>query len=156
MNPPIYYLDTSALIKRYVAETGSTWIRTLADPTAPNLLLTARLTVVEARSALARRKRAASISDDDHAFAVGMLANHAFTQYHFVELEGAVVNLAGDLLDRHPLRAYDAVQLASALMINSALLAADLSGLIFLTADDRLLSTAQIEGMVCDNPNLYP
>lgn len=146
MNPPLYYLDTSALIKRYVAEPGSTWIRTLADPTAPHLLLTARLTVVEARSALARRKREALISDDDHAF----------TQYHFVELEGAVVNLAGDLLDRHPLRAYDAVQLASALMINSALIAADLSGLIFLTADDRLLSTAQIEGMDCDNPNLHP
>lgn len=156
MSPQVYYLDTSALIKRYVAETGSTWIRTLTDPTATNLLLTARVTVVELRSALARRKREASISDDDHAFAVGMLAHHAFTQYHFVELEGAVVDLAGDLLDRHPLRAYDAVQLASALMINSALIAADLSGLIFLAADDRLLNTAQLEGLICDNPNLHP
>ncbi len=156
MSPDIYYLDTSALIKRYVAEIGSDWIRVPVDPKASNLLLTARLTVVEARSALARRKREVTISDDDHAFAVDMLANHAFTQYHFVELEGAVVNLAGDLLDRHPLRAYDAVQLASALMINSALMAADLSGLIFLTADDRLLSIAQLEGMVCDNPNRHP
>lgn len=156
MSSSIYYLDTSALIKRYVAETGSAWIRSLVDPTASNLLLTARLTIVEARSALARRKREASISDDDHVFAVGMLANHTFTQYHFVELEETVVYLAGDLLDHHPLRAYDAVQLASALMINSALIAAELPGLIFLTADDRLSSIAQIEDMACDNPNFYP
>lgn len=156
MRPQIYYLDTSALIKRYVAETGSAWIRALADPKAPNLLLTARLTIVEARSALARRRRETSISDDDHTFAVGMLASHALAQYHFVELEGAVVNLAGDLLDRHPLRAYDAVQLASALVINSALVAGDLAGLSFLSADDRLLNVAQAEGMRCDNPNLHP
>jgi hypothetical protein len=69
MSSQIYYLDTSALIKRYVAEIGSGWIRTLVDPKASNLMLTARLTVVEARSALARRKREASVSDDDHAFA---------------------------------------------------------------------------------------
>ena len=31
------YLDTSALIKRYVAETGSEWVRALADPTSGNL-----------------------------------------------------------------------------------------------------------------------
>lgn len=103
MSSQIYYLDTSAFIKRYVAETGSGWIRSLTDPKASNLLLTARLTIIEARSAMARRKREASISDDDHAFAVGMLTHHALTQYHFVELEGAVVSLAGDLLDRHPL-----------------------------------------------------
>ena len=156
MSPQIYYLDTSALVKRYVAEIGSDWIRALADPKASNLLLTARLTIVEARSALARRKREASINDEDHAFTVGMLANHVLTQYHFVELEAAVVSLAGELLDRQPLRAYDAVQLASALMINAALVASDLSGLIFLTADDRLLSVAQLEGLICDNPNLHP
>ena len=97
MSSAIYYRDTSALIKRYVAEIGSGWIRALVDPKALNFPLTARLTVVEARSALARRKREASISDDDHAFAIGMLAGHALTQYHFVELEAAVVNLTGDL-----------------------------------------------------------
>ena len=156
MSLDTYYLDTSALIKRYVAETGSVWVSALAETTPPNLLLTARLTMVEARSALARRRREASISDDDHAFSIGKLASHGLAQYHFVELEGAIVNLAGDLLDRHPLRAYDAVQLASALVINAALVAADLAGLTFLSADDRLLNVAQAEGLRCDNPNLHP
>ncbi len=155
MSRQIYYLDTSALIKRYVAETGSDWIRTLTNPEAGHLLLISRLSIVESRSALARRRREASISDDDHTFIIGVLADHALTQYHFVELENAVVVLAGDLLDRHPLRAYDAVQLASALVANSALEAADLAGLTFVTADDRLLNLAQAEHLHCDNPNIH-
>ena len=32
-----YYLDTSALIKRYVQETGTDWVRTLVAPTAGTL-----------------------------------------------------------------------------------------------------------------------
>lgn len=155
MSPQIYYLDTSALIKRYVAEAGSGWIRNLVDRDARNLLLTSRMTVVEARSALARRRREASISGDEHAFIIGMLTHHGLTQYHFIELEREIVNLAGELLDRHPLRAYDAVQLASALAIQAALVAADLSGLIFLAADDRLLNVARAEGLDCDNPNVH-
>jgi hypothetical protein len=52
-----YYLDTSALSKRYVEETGSNWVRTLVLPEAEHTLLTARITMVEIYSALARRKR---------------------------------------------------------------------------------------------------
>lgn len=155
MSPQIYYLDTSAFIKRYVAEVGSDWVQSLVDPDVGNLLLTSRLTIVEARSALARRRREASISASDHTFTVQMLANHGLTQYHFVELERTIVDMASELLDRHPLRAYDAVQLASALTINAALAAAALSGLIFLAADDRLLNAARTEGLDCDNPNVH-
>lgn len=149
------YLDTSALIKRYVAETGSEWVRALADPTSGNLLLTSRLTIVETRSALARRRREAPIGDDDHSLLLRVLASHALAQYHFVEVEAPVVELAGTLLDRHILRAYDAVQLASALIIDQALVAAGLSPLVFVAADDRLLIAAQAEGLPTDNPNLH-
>lgn len=45
--PASYYLDTSALGKRYVDETGSTWIRDLTASEAGNALLTARITMVE-------------------------------------------------------------------------------------------------------------
>jgi|GEM_PF-1352005 len=67
-----------------------------------------------------------------------------------------VVALAGQLLDRHPLRAYDAVQLASALIVNQTLTEVDLPVPAFLSADDRLLNTARAEGLPTDNPNLHP
>ncbi len=39
-----YYLDSSAPAKRYVAEPGSDWIRSLVSPSRRNLTLTARIT----------------------------------------------------------------------------------------------------------------
>ncbi len=51
----VYFLDTSALVKRYVAETGTVWVTSLMVPAAGNLLYLARLTAVEVVSALVRR-----------------------------------------------------------------------------------------------------
>lgn len=50
-----YFFDSSAIVKRYVPEVGSDWIRAIADPAADNLLIISRLTWVEVLSALARR-----------------------------------------------------------------------------------------------------
>jgi predicted nucleic acid-binding protein len=73
-----------------------------------------------------------------------------------VEVDAAVSDLAGELVDRHPLRAYDAVQLASALAANRILQLLALSPLTFLSADDRLVAVARAEGLIADNPNLHP
>jgi predicted nucleic acid-binding protein len=59
------------------------------------------------------------------------------------------------LVTKHPLRAYDAVQLASAMRVQARALA-KIPGLTFLTADDRLKSIAQAEGLSADNPNDHP
>ncbi len=37
----VFYLDTSALVKRYVRETGTGWVRALADPGAGNTIILA-------------------------------------------------------------------------------------------------------------------
>ena len=148
-----YYLDSSSLIKRYVVETGSAWVKDLSDLSAENILLTSRLTVVETRSALARRRREASISLTDHASALRTFQTHCLTKYDFVEFESPIVELAGDLVENYVLRAYDAVQVASAISVHRNLVTARLPGLIFLAADDRILKVAQAEGMLTDNPN---
>lgn len=43
-----YFLDSSALVKRYVSETGSAWIQQIADPLTGNELLIAQITWVDA------------------------------------------------------------------------------------------------------------
>jgi len=151
-----YYFDTSALSKRYVRETGSAWVCMVLDPTAGHTLLTARITMVEIYSALARRKREGSVSPADCEIAAHAFASHSATQYEFVEFDLNVVNLARDLLERYPLRAYDAVQLASALIADRALQAVRLSPLVFSSADDRLNMAAAGEGLAVDNPNHHP
>ena len=40
----IYFLDSSALVKRYLTEVGSIWIRALTDPDTRNPLIIARIT----------------------------------------------------------------------------------------------------------------
>ncbi|MBK6431509.1 type II toxin-antitoxin system VapC family toxin [Candidatus Amarolinea dominans] len=149
-----YYLDTSALVKRYVAEDGSRWLETAIFQSTDNMVLISRITVVEMRSALARRRREASIQPHDHADALSALSEDCLLRYPFVELESPVVDLAGELLDQYPLRAYDAVQLASALVVHRLLIEANLAPLIFVSADDKLLTVARAAGLQTDNPNI--
>ena len=152
----VWYLDSSALVKHHVEETGSSWINaTLFEP-LDNLLLSSRVTIIEVRSALARRKREASISLQNHADALAAFHADCVNRYRFVELESPIIELASELLDRYPLRAYDAIQLASALQAGPVLTAAGFSRPRFVSADERLLAVAQSEGLRTDNPNRHP
>jgi hypothetical protein len=60
-----YFLDSSALVKRYVPEMGSAWMQAIADAATGNLLIISRLTWVEVLSALARRQREGSLNAAD-------------------------------------------------------------------------------------------
>ena len=57
-----FFFDSSALVKRYVSETGTVWVTGLIDPTAGNEIYLARIAGVEVVSAIKRRERAGSIS----------------------------------------------------------------------------------------------
>jgi len=153
---PTYYLDSSALVKRYVAEAGSIWLQPIVAPATGYLLLTSRITTVEVAGALARRRREGSLAPSDYTDALQAFRYDTFTQYRLVEVDASVSDLAGDLVEHHPLRAYDAVQLASALAANRILQLLALSLLTFLSADDRLVAAARAEGLMADNPNLHP
>lgn len=58
----VYFLDSSALLKRYVPEVGTAWVQSIADPQNQNLLFVAHITWVEVCSAVARRQREGSVS----------------------------------------------------------------------------------------------
>jgi predicted nucleic acid-binding protein len=150
------YADSSALVKRHIPEVGSSWFQALVDPIAGNVITTARISMAEVYSALNRRIREATLDAADYTHIVADFDALCATQYTLVELTALIVERARVLLERHPLRAYDAVQLASALTANDALAAAGLPALTFLSADHRLLNAAQMEGIATDNPNAHP
>ncbi|MBU0512140.1 MAG: type II toxin-antitoxin system VapC family toxin [Chloroflexi bacterium] len=77
------------------------------------------------------------------------------SEYQFVKLTDSIVERSKMLLERHPLRGYDAVQLGSALSASDVLQASGSPALTFLVADNRLLDAAQAEGLAVDNPNDY-
>ncbi|WP_293125263.1 type II toxin-antitoxin system VapC family toxin [Microcoleus sp. bin38.metabat.b11b12b14.051] len=117
----IYFLDSSALIKRYVVEIGSPWIKTLTDSQTGNSLLLVRITWVEVLSAFARRQREGGINAAEVAALIQKFRSEFNSRYRVIEVDEALVERAGELIVQYPLRAYDAVQLASALRVQSVL-----------------------------------
>ena len=112
--------------------------------------------MAEVYSALNRRRREGTLPAADYARIVTDFAALCMMQYTLVELTAPIVERARRLVEQHPLRAYDAVHLASALAVNESLLTAGLLAITFVSADQRLLQAAQMEGLATDNPNAHP
>ncbi len=117
------YVDTSALIKRYLAEAGSDEFDAFFVASAP--LHTSRLALTEARSALARRRLSGAI-DADLEFAIGDALRRDIQDGAWVVLpcEDRHVAEAHDLIEQQPvLRTLDAMHLAIAREMGAATLA---------------------------------
>ena len=152
----VAYLDTSALIKQYVAEVGSHWTKALLVADRTPTVFTSRMTLVEATCAFARRQRDGTLSPEEHVQVLTAFEYDIRYRYNLVDVGPAVVDLARQLANRHPLRAYDAVHLATAWLANRELTRADRSPLTFVCADDRLIAVARAESLLTDNPNDHP
>lgn len=151
-----YFLDSSALVKRYISEQGTAWVRSIIPLNTGNTIIVAQITQVEIVSGAARRQRDGQISART-AHAVRLLIDrHASREYIVIGLTGQVIQRAENLLESYALRAYDSLQLASALESNTRLLTAGLTPLVFVSADVRLLTAAVAEGLTTDDPNSHP
>lgn len=107
-------------------------------------------------SAIARRTREKTIAPAI-AHSIRLLVDvHRQQQYRVVGITESILMRAENLLESHPLRAYDATQLATALVTNARLLAAGLTALTFVAADQLLLTVATAEGLLTDDPNRHP
>lgn len=149
----VFYLDASALVKRYVLETGSVWITALCRPPTSHTIATVRITKAEAAAAFARKQREGSLTPADYADALHDLGHDFAYQYSLVDVDEVLIDLAVDLTRRHRLRGYDAIQLAAALTLNGLLTQASFAPLTFVCADEGLIRSAQGEGLATDNPN---
>jgi predicted nucleic acid-binding protein len=163
----VYFFDSSALVKRYVDEDGSGWVRAITDPAALNDIHVSRITGAEVLAAVTKRKRQGDISAAEAARFIADFRHDFARQYLPIEVTGAVVAHAMDIIESHPLKGYDAVQLATALAVSghlAALGAATPRGsvtsssfmLSFVTADDALDKAAIAEGLIVENPRLHP
>lgn len=150
------YLDSSAVAKRYLSERGTGWIRALTAHSAGNTIILAEITQVEVAAAVAARQRAGGISRRERDTVVDLLARHCDTEYDLIATNPLVLDHAIRLTQQHRLRAYDALQLATALTANAALVAAGQTGLTFVAADVDLLVAARSEGLPAEDPNHYP
>lgn len=131
------YFDASALAKRYVREKGSLKVQRLLSS---GLGATSRLSAVEIVSAVMRRVREGRLSEKDCDRVLAALGAD-MTAMLVVEITAAVVTRAQLLLQRHHLRAGDAIQLASCLHLQEQL--DDETS--FVAFDGRLITAARTE-----------
>lgn len=150
------FLDTSAIVKRYVREAGTSWVRSLTGVGAPDPIYLARITAVEVCAAVARRQRGGSLTPAQATAILARFRRHMVRRYQITEVTPALLSDAMDLAETHGLRAYDAVQLASALALNRLRVAAGLGGIILVSADRELNAAAAAAGLAVDDPNLHP
>lgn len=149
-----YFVDTSALVKYYIQETGTVWIRQLFEESLPGEIFIASITGVELLAAIGRRSRAKEISKKEYQYLVSRFEEDFESRYTVIEVNRGVISKAMELTRQHPLRGYDAVQLAAALSLKSEL-GTDIE-LSFICADELLYEIAEIYEFRVDDPNNHP
>jgi hypothetical protein len=151
----IYYADTSAVVKLYVPETGSTWM--IQECRQPDVLIViGDITTVEVPAAFARAVREGRLSTVQCQQALATFDADCMHTFLIETITPAVFIQARELIERHPLRAYDAVQLALALKLYPSVMSLSGVSFTFISADGTLNQAASAEGLVIDNPNRHP
>ncbi len=152
----LYYFDSSVVVKRYAKETGSTWVKQLFGPSLSNKICFSQVTNIEVAAGLSKKVRTGELSQKHYQLALQLFLDDLDNgDYNIIPVNDDVVKLAIDLTRQHPLRAYDALHLATAISLNRALGLAKLPLLAFICADKSLLVAARDEGLIVDNPNLH-
>jgi predicted nucleic acid-binding protein len=107
------YVDTSALLKRYIEEPDSGRVDELlaSDPE----LVTARHTVVEVRRNLGRLLGGTALSESHAAFAADL------DSLAIIELDAATCELAATIAEQTGARTLDALHLGAATRLGTAL-----------------------------------
>lgn len=137
----IVYLDTSDLVKLYVEEIGSEKIKgIILDAT---VVSTSKVAYAEARSAFARKQK-------EDGFSIARLRkivedfNRDWESYFLIEVTDGLIKIAGDIAEKHLLRGFDSIHLASAVILKCKIK----SEVYFSSNDTKLNQAARKEGII--------
>jgi uncharacterized protein len=129
------FFDTSAFVKRYVEESGSDQVQDICA-NAESVVLSV-ICFPEMISTLNRLVREGKFTEAHYA-EVKQSMGEDLQDILFVNLTPSVIGRAVRLLEKNPLRAMDALHLASAVETKTDL---------FVSADDRQIDAARRAGL---------
>lgn len=166
--PQRYFLDTSALLARYLRGTrGHAWVVDLSSSAQANTLALAQITAVELAASCNQMVRGGTVQS--------VVCNRALTafwahfdggEYDVIPANLPLIRRAAALCNNYSLRGYDAVQLAAALTFRDDTRIADTQSFasgapifgdpILLTEDKQPAASAAAEGFTVDSPLNHP
>lgn len=150
-----YFLDSSALVKRFTRETGMSRVVSFFRRSNANSIYIARITPVETASGLAKQNRIGSLSSDRFDKAMVRLVRANESRYIFAEINDDLVRTAIPMVLRYGLRGFDAIQLAAAIGVAKLRRSVGVSELVFVSADNHLNRAALAEGLIVENPTEF-
>lgn len=142
---PVFYLDSSALVKRYQHEAGTEVIDELLESASPgDRFYTSFLSVLEVTSAVHRLMVAGQLQEGAGHEILARLRLDLRARFLLWPLNDDVVSAAVSVVELHKLRSADAIHLASALAIVS--LVAGLP-VVMVSSDRELMRAARAAGL---------
>ena len=143
-----YFLDSNTIVKYYIEEPGSNWVRSFIDQQG-NSCLICTISFVEVASALAQLQRGKRFGKRLMQLTFANFRRDVQRGFFFTHpIDTKTLELAAELAMRHLLKGFDATQVASA-VLGEQLLGARV---IFVSGDKQALNAALAEGMTVDNP----
>jgi predicted nucleic acid-binding protein len=143
----IYYLDASALVKEFVYERGSEKVVNIINSGYP--IYSSVVVYPETLFALRRKKHEEEITEDEFNQKVTKIEDR-WQSLNIVKLNQNILSLLRDRVIRYPLRALDAIHLASAIWIRRNI-DADCK---FVCSDDELIKYSRDANLEIINPEL--
>ncbi|MBN1946426.1 MAG: type II toxin-antitoxin system VapC family toxin [Bradymonadales bacterium] len=145
-----HFVDTSALVKRYIDERGSTALHERTFGRTEVAVLVSSLTYAEMYATFSRLLRDGEVTVAEHRTVLERFERD-WSSFVIVEFGPSVRNLVAELASAHALRGSDLAQLASAAHMRSRR-AMDL----FVVCDLRLANAATLINLSVFNPELEP
>jgi predicted nucleic acid-binding protein len=131
------YLDTSSLVKLYVAEAGSEMVRQLLD--SASVVATSVVAYAEVRAALARLRREGALSASQLRSAKRQFEDE-WPHYLTLDATDSLCRAASEFAEKYNLRGFDSIHLASFAEVARR---AGVDDSRFSSFDDRLNAAAQ-------------
>ena len=138
----ISYFDSSSIVKWFFDEQYSELTRSMKDET--DIAFTSILSYPEVLSAFNRARREGRCKKSDMEI-IRIEFQRIWNDFQWIKVNEKLINSTMELIFKHSLRGYDAVHLASALILKKE---SEISDLYFSCFDRTLNRAAKKEGLL--------
>ena len=149
---PIYYLDTSAVMKRYIPETGSDVMEELFDGlTDSDELTTSYLTLLEVSSTATRLLNGRVLTQQAYENILDQftqdIPDYGFT---FIPVQNELIDRGITIAREYSLRSLDAIHFTSTLI--ASCMSSDSQDIYMVSSDRELIAACEAHGILTLNP----
>lgn len=125
----MFYLDSSALVKGYIREKGSNFVRNLLN--SEEEICTSVLSYAEVLAAFRKKYRTKGLTEDAYSKAKDRFIQDWVLRVNALQMDTGTMAAIPGLVEQFPLKGADAVQLSAALWLR------DMSRMVWYEKEDR-------------------